>query len=105
MGQLEPIITDEYEAVLAEAPASLMKKSQMQEDTMSDYQQYLNERDKLDFLIQKGFRINAVHEHLNGASVEFYHPGNKETATLLIGTANARKYFSNLLIKQNLGIK
>jgi hypothetical protein len=72
---------------------------------MSDYQQYLNERDKLDFFIQKGFRINAVHEHLNGASVEFYHPSSKEKETLLIGTANARKYFSSLLIKQNLGIK
>lgn len=71
---------------------------------MSDYQQYLNERDKLDFFIQKGFRINAVHEHLDGASVEFYHPASKEKETLLIGTANARKYFSSLLIKQNLGI-
>jgi hypothetical protein len=72
---------------------------------MSDYQQYLNERDKLDFFIQKGFRINAVHEHLDGASVEFYHPTSKEKEILLIGTANARKYFSSLLIKQNLGIK
>lgn len=72
---------------------------------MSDYQQYLNERDKLDFFIQKGFRIHAVHEHLDGASVEFHHPTSKEKATLLIGTANARKYFSSLLIKQNLGIK
>ncbi|MEH6996289.1 hypothetical protein V7075_26900 [Neobacillus drentensis] len=72
---------------------------------MSDYQQYLNERDKLDFFIQKGFRINAVHEHLDGASVEFYHPTSNEKETLIIGTANARKYFSSVLIKQNLGIK
>jgi hypothetical protein len=72
---------------------------------MSDYQQYLHERDKLDFFIQKGFRINAVHEHLDGASVEFYHPQSKEKETLIIGTANARKYFSSVLIKQNLGIK
>lgn len=72
---------------------------------MSDYQQYLNERDKLDFFIQKGFRINAVHEHLDGASVELYHPISKDKESLIIGTANARKYFSSLLIKQNLGIK
>jgi hypothetical protein len=72
---------------------------------MSDYNQFLDERDKLDFLIQKGYRINRVHEHLDGASVEFFHPEKNEKEMLLIGTANARKYFSSLLIKQNLGIK
>lgn len=72
---------------------------------MSDYQQFLNERDKMDFLIGKGYRIQSVHEHLDGASVEFVHPDKKEKETLLIGTANARKYFSSLLIKQNLGIR
>lgn len=68
---------------------------------MSDYQQFLNERDKIDFLIQKGCRISGVSEHLNGASVDFLHPNGNVTETLLIGTANARKYFSSLLINQN----
>jgi len=68
---------------------------------MSDYQQYLNERDKIDFLIQKGYRINSVNEHLNGAAVEFLNPQGNVSETLLVGTANGRKYFSSLLIKQN----
>jgi len=69
-------------------------------DTMSEHQQFLDERDKIDFLIQKGFRIHQVHEHLNGSSVDFYHPEVNKTETLLIGNANARKYFSSLLIQQ-----
>jgi hypothetical protein len=68
---------------------------------MSDYQQYLTEREKIDFLIQKGCRISAVREHLNGDSVDFIHPNGNVTETLLIGTANARKYFSYILMKQN----
>jgi hypothetical protein len=68
---------------------------------MSERQQYLNEKDKIDFLIQKGCRIAGVREHLNGASVDFVHPNGNVTETLLIGTANARKYFSSLLITQS----
>ncbi|OIK11362.1 hypothetical protein BIV60_18335 [Bacillus sp. MUM 116] len=65
---------------------------------MSEHQQFLDERDKIDYLIQKGFRIHRVNEHLNGASVDFVHPEENKTETLLIGNANARKYFSSLLI-------
>ncbi|AZU62179.1 hypothetical protein [Neobacillus mesonae] len=68
---------------------------------MSEYQQYLAERDKIDFYIQKGYRIHQVKEHLNGATVEFVHPNGNVSETVLIGNANARKYFSSLLIKQN----
>ncbi|MBL4950727.1 hypothetical protein RCG24_05305 [Neobacillus sp. OS1-32] len=67
---------------------------------MSEYQQFLAERDQIDFLIQKGFQISQVKEHLDGATVEFVHPKENITETLLIGNANARKYFSSLLIKQ-----
>jgi len=67
---------------------------------MSDYQQFLAERDKIDYFIQKGCRISGVREHLNGASVDFLHPNGNVTETLLIGTANGRKYFSSLLIRQ-----
>ncbi|MEH7304240.1 hypothetical protein [Neobacillus drentensis] len=68
---------------------------------MSDHQQFLDERDKIDFLIQKGYRISGVKEHLNGATVEFEHPKGNVTEILKIGTANARKYFASLLLKQN----
>ncbi|GHH99047.1 hypothetical protein [Neobacillus kokaensis] len=67
---------------------------------MSEYQQFLSERDKIDFYIQKGYRIHQVKEHLNGATVEFIHPKGNVSETLLIGNANARKYFSSLLMKQ-----
>jgi predicted GNAT superfamily acetyltransferase len=65
---------------------------------MSEYQEFLNERDKIDFLLQKGFNIEKVKENLSGAFVLFKHSENNRSATLHIKTANARKYFSNLLI-------
>jgi hypothetical protein len=66
---------------------------------MSEHQQFLDERDKIDFLIQKGYLINNILENLNGSYVDFIHPdGAKET--LHISTANGRKYFSSILIKQ-----
>jgi hypothetical protein len=71
---------------------------------MSDHQQYLNERDKIDFFIQKGYRITSILEHLDGATLELMHPEKKEKETLLIGTANGRKYFSSLLIIQKLNV-
>lgn len=68
---------------------------------MSEHQQYLAEKDKIDSFIQKGYRIHGVNEHLNGDSVNFLHPNGNVTETILIGTANGRKYFSSLLINQN----
>ncbi|HYK72981.1 MAG TPA: hypothetical protein VEV44_07600 [Pseudoneobacillus sp.] len=67
---------------------------------MSDYQQFLSERDKIDDLIQKGYLIDNVIENLNGATVDFLHPNDNKKETLQIGSANARKYFSSLLIHQ-----
>lgn len=72
-------------------------------DTMSEYQQFLDERDKIDFFIQKGYCINGVQEHLNGDTVGFLHPNGNITETILIKNPNARKYFSSLLIQQNQG--
>ncbi|QHE61393.1 hypothetical protein FHE72_10385 [Rossellomorea vietnamensis] len=66
---------------------------------MSDYQEFLSERDKIDFLLQKGFKIERVTENLSGAFVVFKHTENKRSATLHVKTANARKYFSNLLFQ------
>ena len=67
---------------------------------MSEHQQYLAEKKQIDAFIQKGYQIQGVNEHLNGASVNFLHPNGSVTETILVGTANARKYFSSLLIKQ-----
>jgi hypothetical protein len=74
---------------------------------VSDYQKYLAEREKIDYLIQKGFCIKGVLENLSGAYLQFEKGGNdeKETETLHILTAEARKYFSVIILKQRLECK
>ena len=70
---------------------------------MSEYLQFLNERDQIDLLMQKGYRMKRVTETLNGDLVEFESCENQEEnkrETLLITTPNARKYFSVKLLKQ-----
>lgn len=72
---------------------------------MSEYQQYLQERDKIDFFIQKGFTIKSVTETLNGSYVDFVNEQTeeKETVTLHVATAEGRKYFSVMVLKQQKG--
>jgi hypothetical protein len=72
---------------------------------LSDYQQYLAERDKIDYLLQKGYRIKGVLENLSGAFVQFEKGKDEEieTETLHILTAEARKYFSVMIMKQSQG--
>ncbi|MGD6901707.1 hypothetical protein [Bacillus infantis] len=67
---------------------------------MSDYQFFLHERDKIDFYIEKGFRILQVKEGLDGAAILFANPASGIQETIHVGTAEARKYFSGLLLKQ-----
>jgi hypothetical protein len=69
---------------------------------LSNYQQFLNEREKIDLLIQKGYRIKYVNENLSGAFVEFENKSQEEkrNVTHHVLTADARKYFSVILIKQ-----
>ncbi|WP_096435195.1 hypothetical protein [Alteribacter populi] len=73
---------------------------------MSSYNEFISERDKIDFLIDQGYQIKAVTENLSGAFVEFEKikkkqvEGKQETRTLHILNADARKYFSTLIIKQ-----
>ncbi|WP_368505897.1 hypothetical protein AB3N04_10220 [Alkalihalophilus sp. As8PL] len=74
---------------------------------MSDYQEFLAERDEIDYLIQQGYVIKGVTENLSGAFVEFELPLHKRSKNrqqyerLHIKTADARKYFSVQLINQN----
>ena len=69
---------------------------------MSNYHEYMAEREKIDFLLQKGFKITAVTENLSGAFVTFerIEKNQTEQETLHILTADARKYFSSVLIQQ-----
>ncbi|MBN8250318.1 hypothetical protein [Priestia flexa] len=69
---------------------------------MSDYQHFVAEREKIDFLIEKGFIIKSVTENLSGAFLELERikQGKVEKEKLHILTADARKYFSGILIQQ-----
>jgi hypothetical protein len=68
---------------------------------LSEHQLFLAERDRIDFLIQKGYRISFINENLNGSYVDFVHEIENALETLHISTANGRKYFSSILMKQN----
>jgi hypothetical protein len=74
---------------------------------MSEYQEFLAEREKIDFLIEQGYQIKEVRENLSGAFVEFElrtpdKAGHKNAVERLhILTADARKYFSSIIIQHN----
>jgi hypothetical protein len=68
---------------------------------MSEYQLFMEEKQKIDAFISQGYLISNVREDLSGGFFEFTPPhNNSEKVTLLIHTANARKYSFTLLIKQ-----
>jgi len=67
---------------------------------MTEYQIFLQERDKIDFLLQKGYKMTSVIENLSGAFVDFEGNGQKETLHII--TPEGRKYFAVMLIKQQL---
>jgi hypothetical protein len=71
---------------------------------VSDYQQYAAERDKIDFFINKGFRIKNVEENLEGAFLVLeMNDGTEDIPheeTLHIKHADSRKYFASILIRQ-----
>lgn len=74
---------------------------------MSEHQLYLQEKEKIDALLEKGYRIVEVTENLSGAFVQFEWPdgtkGTNKREQLHILTPDARKYFSNLIVKQQRG--
>ncbi|MBS4177363.1 hypothetical protein [Lederbergia citrea] len=69
---------------------------------MSEYQDFLQERDRIDYLVQEGYKIKNVTENLSGAFVLFEKniEPNVENEVLHIQTAEGRKYFSVVLINQ-----
>ncbi|MCM3587553.1 hypothetical protein M3182_17595 [Mesobacillus maritimus] len=73
---------------------------------MSAYKEFLEEKQKIDELIDNGYEITCVRENLSGAFVEFTNTQNLEDKVELhILTADARKHFSNIIIhKQRKGV-
>jgi|1185.fasta_scaffold1056642_2 hypothetical protein len=73
---------------------------------MTEYQQYLKERDLVDYYIQKGYQIINSTENLSGAYVHFEKKnsnGELENEIIHLLTPGARKYFSVRLIQQQNG--
>ncbi|PGS51593.1 hypothetical protein [Bacillus sp. AFS041924] len=71
---------------------------------MSTYKEFLIERNQIDSLIKKGYKIKNVRETLDGAYVDFEnHEEEEQYVTLHIMNADTRKYFGLLIINQ-LGI-
>ncbi|WNR46759.1 hypothetical protein [Paenibacillus roseipurpureus] len=66
---------------------------------MSEFEQFQAEKLKLDGYVSQKFRIVGVKEDLEGAWLDLEHPGG-ETAKLHLKTANARKYYVNVLLQQ-----
>ncbi|MFD2130811.1 hypothetical protein ACFSKI_06115 [Pseudogracilibacillus auburnensis] len=67
---------------------------------MSEYKTFLQERDRIDFLVQKEYKITNVTESLNGAFVELENVAEDEKEMLHIITPEGRKYFAVVLIQQ-----
>jgi hypothetical protein len=68
---------------------------------MSDYQEYLTERDKIDYYIDLGYKIASVAENLSGAFLTFNRQTEQDDLIeMQIKTADARKYFSSKLMAQ-----
>jgi hypothetical protein len=62
---------------------------------VTEYAEYILEREQIDRMIEDGYEIKHITENLSGAFVTFEK--GKETDVLHIQTADGRKYFSNLL--------
>ncbi len=76
---------------------------------MSAYQEFAEEKERIDLLIHLGYAITGVHENLSGAFVDFEHkehpadhPEKKKQLHIL--TADARKYFCTVMLAQQRGV-
>ncbi|ASN07303.1 hypothetical protein CFK40_05235 [Virgibacillus necropolis] len=70
---------------------------------MSHHKEFLGEKEKIDNLYSKGYRITAVNETLSGAFVEFSRITEEkelETEELQLLNPDTRIYFSTLIHKQ-----
>lgn len=64
---------------------------------MSEYKEYIEEKQSIDQYFSKGYTITAVDENLSGMYIEFTSP-NALKETILLTTAEARKYIATKMI-------
>lgn len=68
---------------------------------MSEYQEFLEEKKKIDHYFNKGFKVHNLYENLSGMFIEFTLSDeslDQERIQLHLVTAEARKYISTLLM-------
>jgi len=70
-------------------------------ESMGEYEQFLQEKNQIDYLLKKGFSFYKVSENLSGAIVEF-RKSDHEQELVHVLTPNGRKYFSALLLQQQV---
>lgn len=67
---------------------------------MSEYKQFIIEKNKIDSLIEQGFQFSHVMEGLDGTFIDFYkldRTGKKIIRRLHLQMAESRKYMASLL--------
>lgn len=70
---------------------------------MSAYEEYCEEKQAVDALLEDGFKIVGINEALDGMEIRFRkQPPESDEAQLLLLTADARKYVSNLIINKQI---
>ncbi|MBP3961208.1 hypothetical protein [Paenibacillus lignilyticus] len=73
---------------------------------MSEHSEFLAEKAAIDGYLEQGYRIVSVIEDLSGDKLLLAPPGeagNAKLTTLHLRNANARKYWSTLLLTQGQG--
>ncbi|TSB47321.1 hypothetical protein [Alkalicoccobacillus porphyridii] len=67
---------------------------------MAEYLQYISEKQEIEQLLEQGYQIYNMRDHLNGTDVLMKKPEESELVTLVLGNANARKYLTTILSLQ-----
>lgn len=68
---------------------------------MSTFIEYMEEIELIDHYIEQGYKITFIDEHMDGATVTWIKSDAQEgDRTMLLKTADARKYLGEVLIKQ-----
>lgn len=65
---------------------------------MSEYNNFLEEKNKIDHFFDQGYQMQSLFENLSGTFVEFSL--NEENVQLQLVTPEGRKYIASKLISQ-----
>lgn len=67
---------------------------------MSEYQEFIEEKDKINRYFKEGYEMHSITENLSGTLVEFAPPkfNGKDMVQLLLVTPEARKYIVTILM-------